>query len=99
MEATLFNPDTPLWQLTVGDFLELMKDAQKSEEVKRQTTYEYGIAGLARALGVSIATANRVKSSGKLNDAIKQTGRQIIVDVERAKELYYEVKKPTASQR
>ncbi|MFJ1491205.1 DUF3853 family protein [Capnocytophaga canis] len=93
METTLFNPNTPLWQLTVGDFLELIKDAQKSEESKTQTTYEYGIAGLARALGVSVATANRIKASGKLNDAVKQTGRQIIVDVELAKQLYHEIKK------
>jgi hypothetical protein len=35
----------------------------------------------------SIATANRIKASGKINDAITQCGRMIVIDVDRALQL------------
>lgn len=47
----------------------------------------YGIVGIARLFGCSIPTANRIKQSGKIDKAITQIGRKIIVDAELALEL------------
>lgn len=49
--------------------------------------YEYGIRGIARIFGCSIPTANRIKKSGKINAAITQVGRKIIIDADYALEL------------
>ena len=58
---------------------------QSSSTIKK--TYVYGINGLASILGCSRPTAQRIKSSGKLDEAISQNGRTIIVHVEKALEL------------
>ena len=50
-------------------------------------TYVYGINGLASILGCSRPTAQRINSTGKLDAAISQTGRTIVVDVDKALEL------------
>lgn len=49
--------------------------------------YVYGLAGIAQLFGCSIPTANRIKKSGKIDKAIRQIGRKIIVDAELALEL------------
>ena len=49
--------------------------------------YVYGISGIAKLFGCSIPTANRIKKSGKIDQAITQIGRKIIVDAELALEL------------
>ena len=43
--------------------------------------------GIAKLFGCSLPTANRIKKSGKIDKAITQIGRKIIVDVELALEL------------
>lgn len=48
---------------------------------------EYGIAGIARLFHCSIPTAQRIKKSGVINDAISQSGRIIVVDADKALEL------------
>lgn len=53
----------------------------------------YGIRGIADTFGCSIPTANRIKKSGVIDDAISQTGRKIVVDVDKALALVKE-KKP-----
>ncbi|CAA7197506.1 DUF3853 family protein [Chryseobacterium potabilaquae] len=74
---------TPLWQLTVEDFLELQTYHLLSEK-----KYEYGLKGLAKLFGCSIAQAQRIKSSGKINDAIIQNGNIILIDREKALQLF-----------
>ncbi|HCC52888.1 MAG TPA: hypothetical protein DEQ30_13245, partial [Porphyromonadaceae bacterium] len=49
--------------------------------------YVYGIVGIARLFGCSMPTANRIKKSGKIDRAITQIGRKIIVDADLALEL------------
>lgn len=49
--------------------------------------YAYGISGIAETFSCSIPTANRIKRSGIIDDAISQVGRKIVVDVDRALEL------------
>lgn len=47
----------------------------------------YGIVGIAKLFGCSMPTANRIKKSGKIDKAITQIGRKIIVDADLALEL------------
>lgn len=79
--------DMPIWQMTGSQFLELSKLAdspiQKSE-ITVSDKYVYGYAGIARIFGCSTATAARIKTSGKIDAAIKQVGRKIIVDADLA---------------
>lgn len=81
--------DTPVWQLSVGEIRDLIKeivaDEQKNDIVVESGDVCYGIDGLAKALGVSRRTAQRYKSSGLLDGAIRQYGKTIIVDKEKLK--------------
>ena len=47
----------------------------------------YGIAGIAQLFNCSMTTANRIKASGKIDQAISQTGRMITVDADLALRL------------
>lgn len=76
------DPKTPIWQLTVEEFLEVSKNINSYKK------YEYGLKGLAKILGCSVSKASEVKSSGILNDAIIQNGNIIIIHIERALELF-----------
>lgn len=61
--------------------------AKASSATKEERRYVYGLAGIARLFGCSLPTANRIKQSGKINRAITQIGRKIIVDADLALEL------------
>jgi len=82
MEKKTINPDTPIWQLTVAEFLEVTK----VENLEKK--YEYGLKGLAKILGCSVSKASEVKSSGILDDAIIQNRNIIIIDKEKALKLF-----------
>lgn len=83
----------PVWQMTGEEFLLLSKHASAQAEAQPQPVtdterkYVYGIGGIARLFGCSMPTANRIKKSGKIDKAITQIGRKIIVDAELALEL------------
>ena len=76
------NPKAFIWQLTVEEFLEISKDLISERK------YEYGLKGLAKILGCSISKASEIKSSGLLDEAIIQNGNIIIIDIEKALELF-----------
>ena len=76
------DPKTPIWRLTVEEFLEV------SKKINSEKKYEYGLKGLAKMLGCSISKASEIKSSGLLDDAIIQNGNIIIIDKEKALELF-----------
>lgn len=76
------DPKTPIWQLTVEEFLEVSKN------INAEKKYEYGLKGLAKILGCSVSKASEVKSSGILNKAIIQNGNIIIIDKEKALQLF-----------
>jgi hypothetical protein len=75
----------PLWQLTVGEFLELQKSATQQPEQQQPPhepgtpEYVYGISGLAKLLGCSPSTAASIKRSGIIDAAITQHQRTIII--------------------
>lgn len=76
------DPKTPIWQLTVEEFLQVAKnlDAEKK--------YEFGLKGIAKILGCSLSKASEIKSSGILDKAITQNGNIIIVEREMAIKLF-----------
>lgn len=92
------DKDAPIWTLTVGQFTELMNSLTKKEEPDEQVQqidkYSYGLSGLAALLGCSKTTAWKIKDSGKIDKAIRQVGRKIIVDNEKALELLGRFQKP-----
>ena len=83
----------PVWQMTGEEFIMLSRHASVQMEAQPQPVtdtsrkYVYGIPGIARLFGCSLPTANRIKKSGKIDKAITQIGRKIIVDAELALEL------------
>ncbi|MDV3774550.1 hypothetical protein CMU14_15865 [Elizabethkingia anophelis] len=78
----VIDPKTPLWQLTVEEFLDLQKFNYSEKK------YEYGIKGLAKILGCSRTKAAEIKASGILNEAIVQNGNIIVIDKEKALQLF-----------
>lgn len=84
--------NTPVAMLTVGQLKEALREetALTREVVNTTNTdrnFVYGIAGIARLFNCSAATANRIKKSGRIDKAIKQIGKKIIVDAELALQL------------
>ncbi len=83
----------PVWQMTGEEFIHLHRHASQADEAVPQPItdtskkYVYGILGISKLFGCSIPTANRIKKSGKIDKAITQIGRKIIVDAELALEL------------
>lgn len=83
----------PVWQMTGEELLFLQEHVVQKTESEPQPTveipkkYVYGINGIAKLFGCSIPTANRIKQSGKIDKAITQVGRKIVVDAELALEL------------
>lgn len=80
--------------MTGEEFIYLHRHASLESEAKTpqpitdtDRKYVYGILGIAQLFGCSIPTANRIKKSGKIDKAITQIGRKIIVDAELAMEL------------
>lgn len=67
----------------------LTEQVEKLEPVKQKEEY-FGIAGIAKILNCCNTTAQRVKNTGYIDDALFQVGRQIIVDKEKLKHLYKE---------
>ena len=81
----MISEGTPIWQLTVGQFKELIKETSGTNTSKEPTIineneHVYGIGGLAELIGVSKTTAQKLKSSGIINEAITQVGRKIIIN-------------------
>ena len=83
----------PVWQMTGEEFIFLSRHASVQAEAQPQPTtdterkYVYGILGIVKVLGSRRAKAKRNKKSGKIDKAITQIGRKIIVDAELALEL------------
>ena len=84
-----FDPNTPIWQLTIGEFMELINQTQMVaiDNTPKEKRLVYGIAGIAQIFNCSMTTANRIKASGKIDRAISQCGRMITVDADLALEL------------
>lgn len=85
--------ETPLFQLTAGqlaDFLKaLCSGASNETEPGAQEPHHfvYGLKGIMDLFNVSNVTAQRYKN-GIIKDAVKQYGRKIVIDADKALELF-----------
>lgn len=78
--------------MTGEEFLFLQNNSlqistHKYESIDTSKRYVYGLLGIATLFDCSLPTANRIKKSKKIDKAITQIGRKIIVDAELALEL------------
>lgn len=81
---------TPLSFLTVGQFMELLNTGKQNAPVAVQESekrYIYGLRGIRQLFNVSHATAQRYKDT-IIKDAVLQQGRKIIIDADKAMELF-----------
>lgn len=86
------NAEKRIIDMTAGEFAEVLYSvmqrlSNKEEERTTQRNLVYGIAGIAQLFNCSMTTANRIKASGKIDQAISQTGRMITVDADLALRL------------
>lgn len=87
------NKDKTLITCSLDEFLEAISEkidqmiAGYQEEPHNKKNLVYGLAGLSQLLGCSISTAARIKKSGVLDPAIRQTGKIIVVDADLALDL------------
>lgn len=86
-----FSDDTRLIDLTVGDLKELITNLVSKIKQIEEKRFVYGYKGLATLLNCSICAAKNLKLSGKIDEAIIQDGRKIIVDAQLAFKLLKKV--------
>jgi hypothetical protein len=80
--------NTPLWQLTVADLMEILKEVQQQPVIRQpEKRFVHGLKGIAQIFGCSRTTASEIKKSGLIDEAITQVGRTIVVDAELALQL------------
>ena len=93
---------TPICMMNGEQFAFLMSNLSIAASKNRQgndTVQEkphhlaYGIQGIAETFGCSIPTANRIKRSGIIDDAISQVGRKIVIDANMALKLVADAKR------
>lgn len=92
----------PVWQMTGEELLFLSRQTADTsshtdilKEIPSEKRYVYGIAGICEIFGCSKPTAIRIKKSGKIDKAITQVGRKIVIDAELALQLASAKTKPT----
>ena len=96
MNSKQITNDTPIAFLTVGQLLEIMELERKKQNhptpaPKEPIRLAYGLNGIRKLFGVSHATAYRYKET-IIKEAVSQHGRKIIIDVDKALELYKKLK-------
>jgi len=96
--------EKPLWQFTGKEHEYMLKHVLMESftsvdaEPSSQKRYVQGYQGIASLFGCSKSTAQRIKKSGIIDDAITQVNRKILVDADLAlqlvKESGYKVNEP-----
>ena len=87
--TAIINDSTPIALLTVGQMKELFFSDRQPEPVvlSNEKRLVYGLRGIRNLFSVSHATAYRYKET-IIKDAVSQQGRKIVVDVDKALELF-----------
>ena len=85
--------NTPVWQLTAGELIDFLVDNMSPErsaksDFEHSDKYVYGIAGIAKLLGVSNTMVHGYRKQGWIEPAIRQHGRKIVCDAPLALELF-----------
>ncbi len=84
------SKDTPLAMLTIGQlssYLGLDGGRANAKEDVSVRSYVYGLRGIQELFNVSHSTA-QIYKDGILRDVVYQSGRKIVVDVEKAIQLF-----------
>ncbi|NCB67324.1 MAG: DUF3853 family protein [Bacteroidia bacterium] len=89
MNTIIISDSTPIALLTVGQLRELLNLDKQPEPIatNNERRLIYGLAGIRKLFNVSHATAYRYKET-IIKDAVSQRGRKIVVDAEKALELF-----------
>jgi hypothetical protein len=96
-----FDGGAPLYTLTIGEFVQLLDECYSGAMTRNSATgsrstakgrLTYGLRGIQELFNCSHKTAQRLKNT-VIRDAVMQNGRKIVVDVDRALELFNERKK------
>lgn len=88
--------DKPLWQFTGKDHAYMIKHilmeslSVENTQPSSQKRYVQGYQGIADLFGCSRSTAQRIKKSGIIDEAITQVNRKILVDADLALQLVKE---------
>lgn len=88
--------EKPLWQFTGKDHEYMLKHVLMESftsvdaEPFSQKRYVQGYQGIASLFGCSKSTAQRIKKSGIIDEAITQVNRKILVDADLALQLVKE---------
>ena len=88
--------EKPLWQFTGKDHEYMLKHVLMESftsvdaEPSSQKRYVQGYKGIATLFGCSKSTAQRIKKSGIIDEAITQVNRKILVDADLALQLVKE---------
>lgn len=84
----------PVWQMTGEELLLLSRQSadtntnqSPANEHAATKHYVYGIAGICEIFSCSKPTAIRIKKSGRIDKAITQVGRKIVIDTDLALQL------------
>jgi hypothetical protein len=86
------DPNTPLWQLNISQWLELQLFVTKEKKLVN------GYKGLAQLLGVSRSTAAIIKKSGDIDDAMIQYKGLILFDADEVIEILKRKTKENSNQ-
>lgn len=87
LNVEMISNDTRIIDLTVGELKTLLASVMPTPTVQKQKKFVYGLDGLAKLFGCSKSAAYELKRSGKIDKAITQQGRKIVVDSELALQL------------
>lgn len=86
--------NTPLAEMTAGQLADYLRSVSATAPSQTAPTpcqaeprYVYGLKGIMSLFNVSNVTAQRYKA-GIIKDAVKQCGRKIVVDADKAIELF-----------
>lgn len=86
----------PLWQFTGKDHEYMLKHvlfenlSAEENDALSEKRFVQGYQGIAELFGCSKSTAQRIKKSGIIDDAIMQVNRKILVDADLALQLVKE---------
>lgn len=83
----------PIFTVTVGELITVLKNELITSDVQVQNSFSHeknfkpikGILGLAKFLGVSTTTAQRLKNEGRFE--YFQTGRTLLFDPEKVRKV------------
>ena len=86
------NDKTLISSLTVEELTALIRGIVREENGNaynnNSKAHVYGIKGIAELFGVSYSKAKAIKASGAIDPAVAQRGRVIVVDSQKALQLF-----------